>query len=331
MSGHVLAAKVGTELRIVLKDDGIDHVALREIWTRKSGPAEMQTLNWNDLRYILAVSRGRTLAAAARQLAVDDTTVARRLAAFQEGIGARLCQRLADGTLQLTAAGERAALHAERIEREIGRLDVALSGTDDIVSGTVRLTAVPIIVNHILVPATPVLLKHHPGLQLELIADARDFSLTRREADLALRLARPKTGGRRLTTRRVGTVRYGVYASASCSPREAGVLPWITYDETMAHLPQARWIAAITGGSEARIASVRVSDAEAVLAAVLSGVGRSLLPCVVADANSQLRKLDGKRQTPVLTRELWLIAHSELRTLGRIEAVVQWIEQIAPH
>src|SRR5882757_6441543 len=135
----------------------------------------MQGMNWNDLRYVLAVSRGRTLAAAARLLGVDDTTVARRLIAMQETFRVRLTQRLADGTLQLTAAGERAALHAERIEREIGRLDVALSGTDDSVSGTVRLTAVPIIVNHLLVPATPVLLKHHPGLQLELIADARDF------------------------------------------------------------------------------------------------------------------------------------------------------------
>jgi DNA-binding transcriptional LysR family regulator len=94
-------------------------------------PAEMQMLNWNDLRYILAVSRGRTLAAAARLLGVDDTTVARRLVAVQGMIGAQLYQRLADGTLQLTTAGERAALHAEAIEREISALEVALSGADD--------------------------------------------------------------------------------------------------------------------------------------------------------------------------------------------------------
>ncbi len=291
----------------------------------------MQTMNWNDLRYVLAIGRGRTLAEAARQLAVDDTTVARRLATLQEVTGAILYQRLADGTLQLTASGERAALHAERIEREINRLDVALSGTDDVVSGTVRLTSVPIIVNHLLVTAAPILLQRHPGLQLELIGDARDFSFTRREADLALRLARPKTGGTRLATRRVGILRYGIYAAASCSPREAKILPWITYDETMAHLPQARWIAATAGSNDERIASIRVSDAEAVLQAVISGVGRSLLPCVIADANARLRRLDAKRQAPVLARELWLLGHSELRTLGRIEAVAAWIEQIAPH
>src|ERR1700730_17717071 len=111
-----------------------------EFWTRKPASArlrcegaylqpqcaEMQPMNWNDLRYVLAVSRGRTLAAAARLLGVDDTTVARRLSALQEAIGVRLYQRLADGVLQPTTSGEQAALHAERIEREIGMLAAAL-------------------------------------------------------------------------------------------------------------------------------------------------------------------------------------------------------------
>ena len=185
----------------------------------------MQTMNWNDLRYILAVSRGRTLAAAARLLGVDDTTVARRLVAVQEMIGVRLYQRLADGTLALTTSGERAALHAERMEREISALGDALSGADDMVSGTVRVTSVPIIINRMLVPAAPTLLKRHRELHLEFVADARDLSLTRREADLALRLARPKTGGTKVTARRIGTMRYDVYASALCSARDAKMLP----------------------------------------------------------------------------------------------------------
>jgi DNA-binding transcriptional LysR family regulator len=290
----------------------------------------MQMLNWNDLRYVLAISRGRTLAAAARLLGVDDTTVARRLAAAQEMIGRRLYQRLTDGTLQLTTSGQRAALHAERMEREVSALDVALAGADDVVSGTVRVTAVPIIVNHILVPAAQILLKRHSKLQLEFVADARDLSLTRREADLALRLARPRTGGTKVTARRVGTVRYDVYASASCSVRDAKMLPWITYDEAMAHLPQARWIAATAARSHQSIAAFHVNDAEALLEAVIAGLGRSLLPCVVADGDSRLRRIGAKQGSPVLSRELWLLTHSELRRLGRIEAVVKWIEQVAP-
>jgi DNA-binding transcriptional LysR family regulator len=304
---------------------------LREGALLQLQPAKMRMLNWNDLRYVLAISRGGTLAAAARLLGVDDTTVARRLMAMQEAIGTRLYQRLTDGTLQLTTAGKRAALHAERIEREIGAFDVALRGADDAVSGAVRITSVPIIVNHILIPAAQSLLERHPKLQLELVADPRDLSLTRRETDLALRLARPKTGGRKVMARRVGTMRYDVYASASCSARDAKMLPWVTYDEAMAHLPQARWIAATAVRSHHRIAAVRVNDAEALLEAVIAGVGRSLLPCVIADGDPRLRRIGGKRRAPALSRELWLLRRSELGTLGRIEAVVRWIEQIAPH
>jgi DNA-binding transcriptional LysR family regulator len=290
----------------------------------------MPTANWNDLRYILAISRARTLAAAARLLHVDDTTVARRLHVLQEAMGVRLYQRLPDGILHLTTSGERAALHAERIEREIGALGTALSGVDDAAAGSVRVTSVPIVVNHILVPSAQILLKRHPQLQLELVAEARDLSLTRREADVALRLARPTTGGTRVAARRVGALQYDVYAAASLSAREAKRLPWITYDEAMAHLPQARWIAAAAAGGGGKIAAVHVNDAEALREAVIAGLGRSLLPRVVGNGDARLRRLGARRSAPVLTRELWLLVHSELRTLGRIEAVVKWIEQIVP-
>src|SRR5262245_9389110 len=292
--------------------------------------AEMQTMNWNDVRYVLAISRGRTLAAAARLLGVDSTTIARRLSAVQETLGARLYQRLPDGTLRLTTAGDRAVLHAERIEREIAAFGTALAGVGSAISGTVRVTSVPIIVNRVLVPAAPALLKRHRGLDLELVADARDLSLTRREADLALRLARPKTGGTKVIARRVGALRYDVYASARHSVRDARKLPWITYDDAMTHLPQARWMAATADRDNEEIASVHVNDSEGMLQAVAAGLGRSLLPCVVADGDSRLRKLGARQGPPVLTRELWLLAHSELRRLRRIEAVVDWIEQVAP-
>src|SRR5262249_17208411 len=187
--------KASGRLRAAWTAEPAPAILPREGALLQSHPAEMQMLNWNDLRYVLAISRGRTWAAAARLIGVDDTTVARRLNAVQQAIGARLYQRLTDGTLQLTTPGERAALHAERMEREIGVLAASLAGEEDVVSGTVRITSVPIVVNHILVPAAQILLKRHPKLRLEFVADARDLSLTRREADLALRLARPRTGG----------------------------------------------------------------------------------------------------------------------------------------
>jgi DNA-binding transcriptional LysR family regulator len=288
----------------------------------------MQGLNWNDLRYVLAVGRHGTLAAAARLLGVDDTTVARRLAAVQGKAGARLYQRVRDGTLRLTPAGECVALLAEKIEREVGLLDSALSGVGGAVAGTVRVTSVPIVVNQILVPSAKKLSERHPHLRLELVADARDLSLTRREADMAVRLARPKTGGTRVTARRIGALRYEAYAAASFSATEARKLRWVTYAEDMGHLPQARWIAAVA--KEDEIACVRVNDAEGILAAVLAGIGRSLLPCVLADRDPRLIRVGPKRGATALSRELWLLTHSEMRTLRRIEAAVEWIEQIAP-
>lgn len=292
--------------------------------------ANMQTLNWNDLRYILAVGRGRTLAAAARLLGVDDTTVARRIAAIQQSIGAQLVQRTGDGTLQLTPTGERAALHAENMETEVASLTATLSGSDRAVSGTVRVTSVPIVINRILVPAAKSILLHHPDLELELIADARDLSLTRRETDIAVRLARPKTGGLKVITRRIGALEYGEYASADVSAGEVKKLPWITYDDAMAHLPQARSIAAMAAGGDNTIAALRVNDTEGVYEAVLAGLGRSLLPCLIADGDPRLRRFGIKRSPPVLTRGLWLLTHTDLKSLGRIQAVMKWIELIVP-
>jgi DNA-binding transcriptional LysR family regulator len=107
------------------------------------------------------------------------------------------------------------------------------------------------------------------------------------------------------------------------------MLSWVSYDETMAHLPQAAGLRR-SRRSNQKIAAVRVNDAEALLEAVLAGLGRSLLPCVIADRDSRLRRLGASGGPSVLSRELWLLTHSDLRRVGRIEAVVQWIGQIAP-
>jgi len=211
----------------------------QEVENMPSRTAKSQATNWNDLRYLLAVAQGGTLSAAARRLRVDETTVARRLAAAETALGARLFDRV-DGVLRLTTAGEVAVAHAERVEREMHALGNRIAGADAAVAGTVRLTAVPILVNHLLVPALPDLYAAHPLLRLELIAEPRNLSLTKREADIALRLARPRGGGTAVA-RRIGRLDYAVFAPRRGDPDR---LPWITYEEGMDELPQAKWIAA---------------------------------------------------------------------------------------
>ena len=155
----------------------------------------MQLKNWNDLRYLLAIKRSSTITAAARLLSVDDTTVSRRLAALQVASGSTLFSRQPDGRLRLTASGDAIAQCAEIMERQVDLTNASLGAGHGQYAGSVKLTSVPIVANRLLVPAIGKLLDRHPALQLELIPESRDLSLSRREADLAIRLARPSTGG----------------------------------------------------------------------------------------------------------------------------------------
>jgi DNA-binding transcriptional LysR family regulator len=174
--------------------------------------ARMQPGNWNDLRYLLAIKRGQTLTAAGRQLRVDDTTVSRRLSALQAALGARLVQRKGDKKLVLTQAGEVVARRAEAMELQFQLLGEVAGADQDPCLGTVRVTSVPILINRLFAGAARDLLGNHASLVIELIPDSRDYSLTRREADIAVRLARPTAGGMAVKARRIGTLRYAAFA-----------------------------------------------------------------------------------------------------------------------
>ncbi|MGP1397922.1 MAG: LysR family transcriptional regulator [Inquilinaceae bacterium] len=286
-------------------------------------------MNWNDLRYVLAIGRHQRLAGAARVLGVDDTTVSRRLGAIQIAMGQRLYQRLADGRLELTEAGRAAAAIAERMEADIDRLDRG-HADGHTVSGVVRLTSVPVIINRVLAPAVGGLLDRYADLRVEMISDGRDLSLARRETDMALRLARPKVGGMGVKAWRVGRLRFAPYAAATHPERDASSLPWITYDESMAHLPQALWMQTAIKRKAGIAAALKITDVEAAWEAVASGYGRSMLPCLIAGGDARLRELPSAKGAADPVREIWLLVHAELIALPRIRAVAKWIETLMP-
>lgn len=289
----------------------------------------MQLNNWNDLRYLLAVKRGATIAAAAKLLSVDDTTVSRRLATLQVASGATLFSRQPDGKLRLTASGEAIARCAETMERQVDLVNESLGAGHGRYAGSVRLTAVPIVANRLLAPAAGKLLDRHPALQLELIPESRDLSLSRREADLAIRLARPSTGGSDVKARRIGMLAYSVYAARSRALKAAAALPWTTYDNSLAHLPQARWMAKAADGNGDGVCGLRVHDAETAMEAVLAGLGKTLLPTVIGEREPRLRRLETDARSPLPSREIWLLAHADQIDLGRIKAVIAWLENVA--
>src|SRR5262249_21381309 len=173
--------------------------------------------------------------------------------------------------LSPTRAGEAAIARAAQVEQEVLALEHGIGGADAVVAGTVRLTAVPILANRLLIPAAPRLFVRHPHLCLDLTAAPCNLSLPRREADIARRLARPESGA--ALARRIGRLDYAVYGPRR---RNADGLAWITYEEGLSHLPQARFIAAAARAEDT--APLLLNDAEAIGQAGGGRLGQARLP-----------------------------------------------------
>ncbi|WP_374380196.1 LysR family transcriptional regulator [Dongia sp.] len=286
--------------------------------------AIMQGPDWDDLRYLLALARRGSFAGAARDLRLDATTVSRRLRALEHALSVRLFIRGADGALAPTAAGTLAIRRAEAIEAEIGGLRAAVEGVDTPVQGSVRVTTVPILANRILIPALPDLIGKYPTLRIEIAADFRDYNLVRREADIAVRFARPDARlGSRILARRIAVLDYSPYCAAEMRGQGTAI-PWLGYDDNFKDLPQAEWLRHAKG----RKSALCLNDAESFIHAAVTGLGRILLPRRIGDAEPRLKRLRADELPPLPTREVWLLTHRDLRPLPRIRAVVDWLGAI---
>jgi DNA-binding transcriptional LysR family regulator len=231
----------------------------------------------------------------------------------------------AQGRLTPTEAGCEMARRAERVEAEIVEALQVVGGTDSVVAGTVRLTSVPLLINRLLIPQLPRLLQQYPRLELELIAEPRMLSLIKREADIALRLSRPREEIRAVA-RKIGELSYAVYAPANTA---AADLPWVSYEDQMSDLPQAEWIARQCTTAPAGMATARPNDAEGLLACLQAGLGKTLLPVAIGDRIPGLVRVGDQHSE--LTRELWILVHPDLRRLDRVRAVIDWTVEVCTH
>ncbi|WP_338550795.1 LysR family transcriptional regulator [Roseovarius phycicola] len=280
-------------------------------------------MTWDDLKYILALMRGGSLSKAARQLKVDKTTVSRRVAALEEALGAVLVERGGHGQMRLTRTGRKVAGQAEAMEDVERRIRADLGAQPDGLAGRVRLSTVPILAHHVLLPQLGELCDLAPGLKVELLAEARDADVLEGEADIALRLARPRTGGQGVLTRKIGVMSYGCYAASMVG----GDLPWIGFEPNMQHLEIAQAIETLANAPGSRRAGLSVNDAEGLLRAVQAGLGMSLLPRIIADAVPGLRRLDVD-ETHIPERELWVLTRRDQAGLDRIRVVQSWLDGI---
>lgn len=278
--------------------------------------------NWNDLKLVLAIQRMESLVAGAQALGINHSTAYRRLRALEEKVGARLFERLPGGVYVPTPAGERVATTAERIETETDALGREVMGRDRRLTGTLRVTSSETLAYSVLTAELARFREAHPGIVVELVVDNRILSLSRREADVALRVTRPKEPD--LFGRRLADISWTIYAAPALveahGPLQAGKVPeagpFIGWGEEATAIAAADWI---TDRVPRDAIAYRASSLINQLTAARLGIGYALLPCYLGDtAPGLVRALPEPLEE--LQRELWIVTHADLRRTARIRA-----------
>ena len=270
---------------------------------------------WDDARCFLAVQRTRSLSEAGRRLGINQSTVGRRLRALEEALGAVLFVRTPDG-YALAPAGERLVPHAERIEDAALAFEREASGRQSALTGTVRVTGPDAFSAHVLAPLLCELQARTPGIDVELVAENRTLSITKREADIAVRTFRPREPA--LVTRRLCDLGSMLYASKdylAAHPVKGGDLGqhvFVSVDD----LSWAENVWLHRTWPSARIA-FKTNSTPTQVAATLAGLGIGILPCYLADAEPALVRVTEER---ILVRQIWIALHRDLQHAGRIRA-----------
>lgn len=281
---------------------------------------ELANLQWDDLRYFLAVAETHTLAGAARRLGVNHSTVFRRINRFEETVGTRLFERLPDG-YQRTVAGEELYAHAAAIGEEIDRLTLRVLGKDYRPSGVVRITAAENLATTYLPKYLQRFRRRFPDITFELDVGAASRDLTRREADLAVRATTSPPP--HLIGRRAVTLKWGCYASRAYlrrrgTPGQAGELRGhdvLGADGSLRQLPPFRAL----DRDPAFAPPLRCSTLNAMSAMAEAGHGIALLPDD-QQKPSLVRLFD---VDPGYASEIWLLTHPELRRTERIRLLLE--------
>jgi DNA-binding transcriptional LysR family regulator len=296
--------------------------------TRTSARTRASRFVLGDLEVALAIGRAGTLSGAARDLSVERTTVGRRLASLEEDLSVRLFHRTPDGFVP-TEAGESVLEHARHIEEHALALERSVRGGDSRVAGTVRITALDPFIDDFLLPHLGALTDAHPGLTVIAAADTRVLSLSRREADIAIRYEAPRHPdhvGRRLAS--VGSALYGSNAylrrrGTPRSPRELAGHDLVGLAPELASATEEQWIA--RHGRGARVV-VRATTPATQRAAIRMGLGLGVHACHAAERERGVVRVGDE----VLLRETyWAVVHVDMARSARVRAVLDFLSDLA--
>ncbi len=286
-------------------------------------------MQWEDIRYFLALARHGSLSAAARALQVEHSTVSRRVDALEKNIRLRLFDRLPRGW-QLTAEGYTLLPHAERVEREMLSFSRATLGTTA-VGGTVRLSAPSLLVNTFLIPQLASQRARWSLIDLYLTGETHSADRLHYDVDLAIRLGRPQDAS--LAVRRLAVLGYGLYATPDYAQRPPEDWCFIGADDPLRRAPEQQWLETFSAG---RRFVLRCSQPSEMLEAAAAGLGIAVLPHCLARAAGALTApagalvaLDGNSDIP--SREIWLLIHSQSRHVPRIQAMADLLVDLFQH
>src|SRR3954463_10253828 len=282
--------------------------------------------DWNDFRYFLAIARSGSLAGAGRELGVEHTTVGRRLAALETELGTRLFLRGPDG-LVATEAGRGILPLAEEIETRFDAIERRLSGGDDRIEGTVRVSISEAFTGYF-VTHFGSLRERHPNLVVQISSSNHSADLMRGEADLAVR-AREVTEPD-LVARKVAVAGWSLYAAPDyvarrgvpATPEDLCGHDVIGFDESLANTPGGLWLGAHTQGANI---IMRGNSIVAAINATVCGMGISAVPCFLATGDPRLRRL-----TPRVLgdRDIFLVVHPDLARVARVRAVMDFVVEL---
>ena len=285
-------------------------------------------IDWDDVRYFLAVARAGSVRAAAERLRVNHSTVLRRVAHIEESLGARLFEKLSSG-YRLTDAGEEALAFATEMEASSTRLETRVFGRDQGVLGILRVTLAPTLATRLLMPDFADFARLHPEIEIEVLSSYEPVNLTNREADVALRVVYDRDALPPNLHGLKGPELFGaVYMSrkllADWRAGIAGPVRWVVKDAGSA----PDW--ARVGAVPTADVPIRTTDGEAQIVAVQQGLGMATLPCFVGDADPHLERVPGTSLR--LHGALWLLTLGETRRTKRVRLFTEFVSRrLAAH
>lgn len=271
--------------------------------------------NWDDLQLVEHIAREGSLAAAARSLEVDYSTVFRRLTALEKRLQTRLFER-SRRACQPTPAGERLAEAAASAREAVDSALLDIAGADKRLSGTIRVTTIPSFAELVLIPLLARFRQRYPAITLEIVQSVALYNLSEREADVAIRFT-PKPPDN-LVGHRLGLVSNAVYASAEYLQKHPGAslsdMDWIVPVGEALSASEAEWHR--KNVPEGKVA-IRVNSGMAASRAAAQHMGLAMLVSYLGDAAGLVRV---SQPVDRICPELWLLTHPHLRQVARIRA-----------